>query len=150
MPRERTPRLLLALLAGLVLLGGLLLAVLWLGTESIGAGGKRLVGSWRGVPPTGGGAIVHSFQPDGTVVSRYYADSAGAMLQDVVQGRWNVEDSTLLLWTKQSRFTLGLKRLVGMEPAPKRIPIVSVTEQAISFGKPDKPIVYDRLSGQTE
>ena len=137
-----------ALLAGLLLLGVLLLAVLRLGTESIGPGAQRLVGTWRNAAQ--GGPIVHSFQPDGTFVNRYYDDSAGTILGDVVQGRWKVEDSTLLLWMNESRFTLGLKRLVGMGPSPKRIPILSVTEQAISFEGRDAPIVCDRLSGEMQ
>jgi hypothetical protein len=139
-----------ALLAGLLLLGVLLLAVLRLGTESIGPGGQRLVGTWKNAAPGGGGTIVHSFQPDGTFVNRYYSDSAGTILGDVVQGRWKVENSTLVFWKNESRLSLGLKRLVGMGPSPARIPILSVTEQAISFGKPDNPVVCNRWSGQTQ
>jgi hypothetical protein len=145
MAREKKWHLLVALLAGLLLLGVLLLAVLRLGTESIGPGGQRLVGNWRSAAPAGGGTIVHSFQPDGTFVNSYYSGSGDTVLQDVVQGRWKVEDSTLVLWENQSRFTLGLKRLVGTGPSPKRIPILSVTEQAITFGKRESPVICNRL-----
>jgi hypothetical protein len=145
-PMARAKKLcfLLALLASL-LLGTLLLAVLRLGTESIGPGGQRLVGTWKDAAPGGGGTIIHSFQPDGTFVNRYYSDPGGTVLQDAVHGCWKVEDSTLIFWENQSRFTLGLKRLVGMGPSPERIPILSVTEQAITFGKRESPVICGRL-----
>lgn len=150
MAREKKSLLLVALLGGLLLLGALLLAVLLLGNESIGPGGQRLVGTWGHAVPAGGGPIVTSFQRDGTFVNRYYSDSSRAILQDVVEGRWRVEDSTLVFWENESRLSLGLKRLLGMSPSPDRIPILSVTEQAISFEGRNAPIVYDRLDQEAE
>lgn len=128
----------------MVLAGLLLVPVVWLllpttQVESgTGTSGKPLVGSWTLPQPQGPGTTrILIFRDDGRMRSVDFQDSSGAKLQDI-SGDWRVEDSTLVIQQRTTRFAI----LLGNSFPEQRLPMILGTDKELRLGDPERPILY--------